>query len=677
MKKKITMFALFNALMIPLTTYADTPMELTIVTPTRFSSIYETASVNVTVITAEDIRKNSAKTIPALLAQHAGVQVRSSDGTSDMSIDMRGFGISGSQNTLVLLDGQKLNDIELTSIRWSSIPLDSIERIEIVKGGGAVLYGAGASGGTINIITKKSGKHSKGIASFDLGSYNTRELQLSLGTKEERTGIHISASTLKSDNYRINNNITQSSLEADVRTEVGNGDVVLKFGGDNQNLRYPGARRVDPSAGQDQLASDRRGTDTPFDYGKRQGGHISLGTSQQLDAGDFAAEIGYRKKNAQAYYDFGGSPLYLDTKLNLLSFAPRMKVQHQLWAFDNELVVGADFADWDYDSIRSDSPATTGTPNANILAKQLNRALYAQNIFMLNEKSRLLLGARTQRTDYSARDTENAASYASGNQTRRVNVYELGLRYDFNPTLSLFGHIGRSFRMATVDEIFDQYGVCDPITWICNSKISMLAPQTSQDKEVGLEYRSGVSRMRTTLYYMDLENEIHYNAIAFANMNLSPTRRYGLEMEGGRALGDTFEITAAYSYTVAKFREGVYSGVDVSGNNIPLVPRQRAALGLSWNLSGKTALSSEVLYVGEQYYDNDQTNTFASRMPAYNTVDIKLSHQAVHWTWVAAVNNLFNEKYFTYAVSSTSSPGTYNAYPMQERSFSLRAKYRF
>jgi len=675
--KKITMFALFNALTISLATYADTPMELTIVTPTRFNSIYESASVNVTVITAEDIRKNSAKTIPALLSQHAGIQVRSSDGTSDMSIDMRGFGISGSQNTLVLLDGQKLNDIELTSIRWSSIPMDSIERIEIVKGGGAVLYGAGAAGGTINIITKKSGKHSKGIVSLDLGSYDARELQLSLGSKGELTGMHISASRLESDNYRVNNNITQSNLETDIRTEMGKGDVFLKFGVDNQNLRYPGARRVDPSAGQDQLVSDRRGTATPLDYGKRQGEHVSLGISQQLDAGDFAAEIGYREKNAQAYYDFGGFPSYLDTRLNVYSLTPRLKVKHQLGAVDNELVFGVDLANWDYASIRSASPATTGTPNANIIAKQLNRALYAQSIFMLHEDTRLILGARTQRTDYSARDTENAASYASGDQTRRVNLYELGIRHDFNPTLSLFGRMGSSFRMATVDEIFDQYGVCDPITWICNSRISILEPQTSQDKELGLEYKIGLSRMRAALFYMDLKNEIHYNAITFANMNLSPTRRYGLEMEGGRTFVDTFEITAAYSYTVAKFREGVYSGVDVSGNNIPLVPRQRMALGISWNLTEKIFLSSEVLYVGEQYFDNDQANIFSSKMPAYTTVDMKLSHQAASWTWVASVNNLFNEKYFTYAVASTSSPGTYNAYPMQERSFSLRAKYNF
>ncbi|MBI5436844.1 MAG: TonB-dependent receptor [Nitrosomonadales bacterium] len=642
-----------------------------VVTATRFGSVPEISSVNVTVITAEDIKKSAAKTIPALLAQHAGTQVRSNDGTPDMMIDLRGFGMTGNQNTLVLLDGQQLNDIELTSIRWSAIPLDSIERIEIVNGSGAVLYGAGATGGTINIITKRPGKDTRGAASAGLGSYNAREWQVSLGARGEHAGMLISASTLDSANYRVNNNIAQSNLEGDVRAEAGHGDAVLKFGADSQNLRFPGARRVDPNIGQDQLATDRRGATTPLDYGNRQGGHVSLGTSQQLDFGELAAELAYRDKKQQAYYAaFGGS--YLDTRLNLLSFTPRLKVAHQLGGAGNELVVGADLADWDYDSIRSTTPATIGTPMAHILARQSNRALYAQNITRLGAGTRLTLGARTQRTDYQARDTVNPAAYASANQGRSVNVYEIGLRHDLNLALSLFGRIGRSFRVAAVDEIFDQYG--GPLF---DSRITMLEPQKSQDREVGLDYKSGTTRMRAAVYSMDLNNEIHYNAITFTNMNLSPTRRYGLELEGSHAYSDGFEMSAAYSYTIAKFRDGLYGGVNVSGNNIPLVPQQRLALAASWKLSEKTALNANAIYVGEQHFDNDQANAFGKKMPAYTTVDLKLSHQAGPWSLAAAANNLFNEKYFTYAIASTFTPGVYNAYPMQERNFSLSAKYQF
>lgn len=672
MKNILITVALSGAIAFPFSTHAETPMELVIVTPTRFVAAPGSTTVDVTVITASDIEKSAAKTLPALLAQHAGIQTRSNDGTSDMSIDMRGFGMTGNQNTLVLLDGQQLNDIELTSIRWSAIPLASIERIEIISGSGSVLYGGGATGGTINIITKHPGKEMRGSASIGLGSYATREGQLALSGAGEHVGMRVTASGLNSSNYRINNNIAQRNLKADLRTGVGRGEAVIKFGADTQNIRYPGPRTVDPNIGLNQLKTDPRGTSTPLDYGKRDGGHVSLGTSQQFDFGQVAGELAYRDKKQQAYFDNGGFGSFLVTKLNLLSFTPRIKTPYQLGGAGNELIVGVDIADWDYVSRRSSSPASIGTPTTHILAKQSSRALYAQNNTQLGADTKLTLGARSQRVNYQARDAVNPAAYAANNQGRTVNVYEIGLRQNLDQSLSLFARFGRSFRIATVDEIFDQYG--GPLF---DSRINMLEPQTSHDSEAGIDYKSGSNKARAALFQMNLKNEIHYNAITFANMNLSPTRRYGLELEGAHNFTDALAVAAAYSYTVAKFSEGAYGGVNVSGNNIPLVPRQRLALSSSWKASEKDTLNANAVYVGKQYFDNDQANVFGQKMPAYATVDIKLSHRDGSWLVAAGVNNLFNRKYFTYGIASNFTPGRYNAYPMQERSISLNGTYEF
>lgn len=672
MKQILISVTLLGAITFPFLAHAETPMELVIVTPARFIVAPESSTVDVMVITSGDIEKSAAKTLPALLAQHAGIQIRSNDGTSDMAIDMRGFGMTGNQNTLVLLDGQQLNDIELTSIRWSAIPLASIERIEIINGSGAVLYGGGATGGTINIITKHPGKEMHGNVSIGLGSYDTKEWQVAFAGTGDRVGMRVTASGLDSSNYRANNNIAQKNLEADLRTDAGHGEAILKFGADTQSLRYPGVRTVDPNIGLNQLATDPRGTSTPLDYGKRDGGHVSLGTSQQLDFGQLAGELSYRSKKQQAYFDNSGFGSFLDTSLNLLSFTPRVKIPYQLGDSDNELVAGVDLADWDYDSRRSSSPVNIGTPTTRILAKQTNRALYAQNTTQLGADTKLTLGVRSQQVDYQARDTVNPVAYASSNQGRAVNAYELGLRQNLNHDLSLFGRIGRSFRIATVDEIFDQFGGPS-----FDSKITILEPQTSQDSELGVDYKSGRNKVRAALFQMNLNNEIHYNAITLSNMNLAPTRRYGLELEGTHGYTDSLEVAAAYSYTVAKFREGTYGGVNVSGNNIPLVPRQRIAFSASWKIAETSTLSGNANYVGKQHFDNDQANTFSQKMPAYTTVDMKFSRREGSWLLAAAVNNLFNRRYFTYGVASNFTPGRYNAYPMQERNFSLNASYQF
>lgn len=652
--------------------YAATDsLDEVVVTATRFSAAPETSPVNVTVITAADIEKSAAKTLPALLAQHAGIQVRSSDGTPDMAIDMRGFGMTGNQNTLVLLDGQPLNDIDLTSIRWSAIPLASIERIEIMNGSGAVLYGGGATGGTINIVTKRPGKKAGGNIGAGYGSYNSREWQLALANAGDHAGMRVTASGLDSDNYRANNNISQKNLEADLRADAGQGEAILKFGADTQNLRYPGTRTVDPTIGLNQLATDPRGTATPLDYGNRDGSHVSLGTTQQFDFGQLAGELSYRNKNQQAYFAaFGGS--YLDTGLNLLSFTPRMRVPYQLGGADNELVVGADLANWDYDSRRSSSPATVGTPAVHLIAKQSDRALYVQDTAQLGTNTKLTLGARSQHVNYQARDTVNPAAYAAASQGRTANAYEVGLRQGLDQDWAVYGRLGRSFRIATVDEIFAQYG--GPLF---DSMITLLEPQTSQDSEVGVDYKSTGSKVHVALFQMNLNNEIHYNAITFTNMNLSPTRRYGLELEGSHDYSEAFEVSVSYSYTVAKFREGVYGGINVAGNNIPLVPRHRLTLASSWKVSEQTTLSGNADYVGKQYFDNDQANTFNQQMPAYTTVDMKLAHREGPWLLAAAVNNLFDRQYFTYGVASNFTPGKYNAYPMQGRSVSVNANYQF
>jgi iron complex outermembrane recepter protein len=142
-----------------------------IVTATRFREAASEVPVGVTVITDAQIRASTAATLPELLKQHPGIQVRDSSGSPNQQVDMRGFGITGDQNTLVLLDGRRISENEQATVNWSAIPLSSIARIEIMRGSGAVLYGGGATGGTINIITKapqfgaKSGYVSGGTGS--------------------------------------------------------------------------------------------------------------------------------------------------------------------------------------------------------------------------------------------------------------------------------------------------------------------------------------------------------------------------------------------------------------------------------------------------------------------------------------------------------------------------------
>ena len=140
--------AAFLAVVSPLV-LAQSPEDEVVVTATRFPEQRLDAPIGMTVISAKQIAESAARTLPQLLSQEAGIVTRDNTGSPDSQIDLRGFGITGDQNTLVLLNGQRLNEFELTTIGWSAIPLDSIVRIEVLRGSGSVLYGGGATGGTI------------------------------------------------------------------------------------------------------------------------------------------------------------------------------------------------------------------------------------------------------------------------------------------------------------------------------------------------------------------------------------------------------------------------------------------------------------------------------------------------------------------------------------------------
>src|SRR5450759_602284 len=111
-----------------------------------------------TVITAQDIAHSPAQTVQEIIAQTPGVQLTTLFGGvngAQTNVDLRGFGAFATANSLVLINGRRLNDIDMAGVDLSTIPRESIERIEITRGNsGAVLYGDNAVGGVINIVTK-------------------------------------------------------------------------------------------------------------------------------------------------------------------------------------------------------------------------------------------------------------------------------------------------------------------------------------------------------------------------------------------------------------------------------------------------------------------------------------------------------------------------------------------
>ena len=656
------------------------------VTATRFEERARDRPVNLTVISAEDIRASPAKTVPDLLSEQAGIVIHDFFGNNaaTTTVDLRGFGITGAQNTLILVDGRRASDIDLSGVQWSAVPLSAIERIEIVRGGGSVLYGEGATAGVINIITRRaveSGITLRGAA----GSYDTREGSAHGTLASSRTALSVFGSHLVSDGYRRNNHNRQSNALADVRWSGSPGDLALKLGTDNQGIRLPGARTVQPSAGVNQLQTDRRGAQTPLDWAQREGNRALLDWRRDFAFGEFNIGGGWRDKTQRSYFDFGGFPDYRDVELSVWSFTPRVKVNVPVFTRPNTLVVGLDWYSWDYELRRANSSASA--PINTIAARQETVGIYALDTVELSDRLTMSAGARRERFHTDASDRFNAAAPGGafgsgappGSQRLYESAYELGFRYQLVPEAAVMAKTARSYRFANVDEVYETSAAF-------TNQFQFLRPQTARSHEVGIELRRSSRVARATLFEIDVDDEIHLDpySTGIGNTNLPPSRRRGLELEASARPHPKLNVAANYSYTQAKFREGVLPGspfslsnVNLSGKTVPLVPRHKVSLRASWDFTQATRLSTLFTYVGDQLMDNDESNSLGVKIPSYKLLDLKLTHRYGQWLFAATVNNLFNEKYFNYAVRSQFVLDRYNAYPLPERNGMVSVEYQF
>ncbi len=395
----------------------------------------------------------------------------------------------------------------------------------------------------------------------------------------------------------------------------------------------------------------------------------------------------WRSKSQQAYFDQAGFPISRDDRLDVSAFTPRLRMPANIGGMRHRFTLGADWYSWRYDSRRSDLPQNFSQPINIVRVDQDTQGWYLQDAIELTTASLLTLGWREERVKYEASDvldpTAPGAGFASqaptASETQRQHAWEIGLRHATSAATSVFARAQRSFRFVNADEIYE-----DDATFA--KQFQILRPQTARTRELGAEWRRQRGFARATLFRMDVEDEIHLDPFStgVGNRNLPPSRRQGVELESSWQVTPALKLTAGYGYTDAKFREGTLAGgpfvigtnLSIAGKRVPLVPEHKLNLGFAWDIAARMRFSAALTAVSEQTMDNDEPDTLAARIPAYAVVDLKLAREFGWGRLAAAVNNLFDEQYYTYAVRSQFTADRYAVYPLPGRSFSFTAELK-
>ena len=640
------------------------------------------------VITAEDIAHSPAQSIQEIIAQTPGVQLTSLFGGVNgvgTTVDLRGFGAFATANSLVLINGRRLNDIDMAGVDLSTIPRDSIERIEITRGNsGAVLYGDNAVGGVINIVTKTGigGPPVAIRAEGGVGSFNQRLASVSTAANAGPWSASFYGNGFKSDGYRVNNALDQRNGIGNVNYSTPDLTAFLTVTGDDQKLGLPGGRFVDPSIGLNELVTDRRGTKTPFDYANKQGASATAGFTKTLwNGAELIVDGGVRDKKQQAGF-FGAMPVpsfsssYIDTTLQTWSLTPRLSIKNPILGIPSNILTGIDYYDATYHSNRSQFNGFLPI-HVYDLSQQTLAGYWQQTVGLLPTTD-FSYGARAQNTHLNARDRfDPTAPGAFDTQANPLDSSEtqyavhVGFEHRLNEVFSVFGRAARAFRTPTVDArvasgpAFDEF--FNPIPGNFTLKT-----QTSHDVEGGFRIRAGMIQLQSSIYNMDLVNEIHFDPVNFFNINLDPTRRYGSETSTSVRVSDSLLFRSGFAYTRAIFREGPFAG-----NDVPLVSRYTANAGVTWNVWQKyLVVDATVRGWSERRMDNDQRNR-QPLIPADATIDLKLSGEVGHFFWSLGVNNVLNALYYDYAVASTFTDGRLSAYPLPGLTYMVKAGATF
>ncbi|MFP5504671.1 MAG: TonB-dependent receptor [Gammaproteobacteria bacterium] len=623
-------------------------VEPVVVSATRSLQSSVPTPAAISIIDRREIEASGARHIAEVLRGRGGLQLRDPYGDGSRAVvSLRGFGENAAANTLILVDGRRLNNSDLGAPDLNSIALKDVERIEIIHGSAGVLFGDQAVGGVINVITRAPRGFGASIEA-GVGSFSSRELRGAIGDRNERgLAYRLSAETRSSDNYRDNNRQEYTNLFGRVDYEhAHDGSVFLEHQAIDENLNLPGAIFAD------QVAADRTQTRFPTDFADSRSHITRAGLRQALHENwQLEAELTDRRSDGEGILT--GSTFTQDR--HHLGFTPRLIGALPLGAGELLLTLGADLDRTDYEIT---SPFGT-TDN-----RQHQRSVYAQGVVPLTERLSATVGARHAEME---NDLTDSFSFPAGTSIDDSEfVTSAGLSFAATPEWRLFARRDEVLRFPKVDEYTNM-----------DATITLLDAQTGESYELGSEWRRGGHDARAVLYRLDLDNEIDYDPSASfgfgGNTNLDPTRRTGLILDGHFQATDALRLGGAYGYVDAEFDHGLFAG-----NRIPFVARHTFSLNADYQLSSAWHVFGEAQYIGARVPQGDYANAL-ERLPGYTVFNASIDYRLSAWTFALRVDNLGDKRYSDVAVRAFNPWPTeaVGYYPAPERSARLTAAYRF
>ena len=609
---------------------------------------------NVTVITAQEIRTSGASTIQEAIARSEGVAFSDQQGfglASDGTLNLRGVVNSSRTNALVLVDGIRQNRITGDEVHWQSIPVDQVERIEIIRGGGGIVYGEGALAGVINIMTKQGGeKPLETEAGVERGSFGWQKYMLSGRGHLEPVTYGVNYTRGLVTGYRD----SSWARNTTVTTHVGvqplpglNGTVHVLHSQDT--TAFPGGLT------QAQTDARRRQTNAFHGFNDNNIDQVSL----DLVAGPWegfssVVTLFWRRwiQSSQDSIDF-----------NSFTIAPSRGISartnsewHGTWA-KNLLVSGVEL---------SEDKATTGDrdafPGPDSESNRAGYGLYIEDTLTLWDRLVLIGGLRHDRARY-----HEDLSFPTFEGTLRFQGTspKFGLTYTLIPeTLNVFAAYSRPFKAPNVDDLSARLPSF-------SGNVS-LTPQQADTYELGVRVTKAQVKGEATWFFARTHDEILFNSLTSQNENFD-TRRFGMEL-GLHADAPNHRVRGYTTYTFvnADFRKGPFEA-----HLVPGTPRHTVHVGIGVSPLKACWVDLDWGLTSDFFRINDMNNALG-KAKGYGVLNLLMTYELpsrnVLWSHPITnaylkIHNLTNAEYVTFQSSNGKNLGGAGQYPMPPITF--------
>lgn len=641
-----------------------------VVSTTGFETSQRNLGNTATVVTAEEIENKNYQSVTEILEDIPSVNIIGD--RKNPIIDMRGQGKKANANVQILIDGVASNllDTSHANTPINVVPVENIAKIEVIPGGGAILYGSGTRGGIINIITKNAAAKAGGFVRSEITSFGGKEFDGSYGGTVGDLSLNTNFNINDYKGFRDGDELDSRSVDVSARYKIDERQKIMA------KYDYYKGKGTSPRALKKEMLGDRDSNGLVGKYDNLIKNDternevnlkydISLRENMDLEIATF-----YQKTAIQNINDYEnmGMAVTNDMKFTDEKYGakPKLKIGY---GEGNQFILGYDHIE---NKLVRDSKQKIFSPELY----QNDMKKTTDSLFVLNRnpigKFEFTQGIRYEHADYDIARGYQKLSSTTGAITAATDIsekremdnwaFELVGNYLYSDSGNIYAKWEKGFTSPTPSQLVDKIGG----VYLPNN----LKSEKYYTYEMGVKDYIFGSFVNGGVFYTESRDEIateNYSGMNFKNFNIGKTRRYGFELSAQQEFGK-FTFKEGYSYIKTKILEDNNS--EIVGNEIADVPQNRFNLGIKYQATSKLDISWDTVYQSAVFLNNENTG---GRVNSNIVTDLVANYQATEKLRVfAGIDNLFNEKYY----DSINSKGTEFS-PAPERMFKGGFKYNF